>query len=87
MLSENLYCDQAERRIDAILKADRTAPVQRRHATNRTFERLRDEHGSGGGYTMVKDHVGLWRVRGCETFVLWHTRRAMRRWFLTRRSA
>jgi transposase len=41
--------------IDAILEADRTAPVKQRHTARRIFERLRDEHGFGGGYTVVKD--------------------------------
>ena len=31
--------------IDAILEADRTAPVKQRHTAKRIFERLRDEHG------------------------------------------
>ena len=55
--------------IDAILEADRTAPVKQRHTAKRIFERLRDEHGFAGGYTVVKDHVRLCRARGRETFV------------------
>jgi len=55
--------------IDAILEADRTAPVKQRHTGKRIFERLRDEHGFGGGYTVVKDYVRLCRARGRETFV------------------
>ncbi len=55
--------------IDAILEADRTAPVKQRHTAKRIFERLRDEHGFGGGYTVVKDHVRISRARGRETFV------------------
>ena len=55
--------------IDAILAADVTAPVKQRHTAKRIFERLRDEHGYGGGYTVVKDYVRLSRARGRETFV------------------
>jgi transposase len=55
--------------IDAILEADRTAPLKQRHTAKRIFERLRDEHGFGGGYTVVKDHVRISRARGRETFV------------------
>jgi transposase len=55
--------------IDAILEADRTAPVKQRHTAKRIFERLRDEHGFGGGYTVVKDYVRLSRGRSRETFV------------------
>ena len=55
--------------IDAILEADRTAPVKQRHTAKRIFERLRDEHGYDGGYTVVKDYVRLARVHGKETFV------------------
>ena len=55
--------------IDAILEADWAAPVKQRHTAKRIFERLRDEHGFAGGYTVVKDHVRLCRARGRETFV------------------
>ena len=55
--------------IDAILEADRTAPVKQRHTAKRIFERLRDEHGFAGGYTVVKDHVRLCRAQSRETFV------------------
>jgi transposase len=55
--------------IDAILEGDRTAPVKQRHTAKRIFERLRDEHDFGGGYTVVKDYVRLCRARSRETFV------------------
>ena len=55
--------------IDAILEADRTAPVKQQHTAKRIFERLRDEHGFAGGYTVVKDYVRVGRARGRETFV------------------
>ena len=55
--------------IDAILDADRTAPVKQRQTAKRIFERLRDEHGFAGGYTVVKDYARLCRARGRETFV------------------
>ena len=55
--------------IDAILDADRTAPVKQRHTAKRIFERLRDEHGFAGGYTVVKDYVRICRARSRETFV------------------
>jgi transposase len=55
--------------IEAILEADRTAPVKQRHTAKRIFERLRDEHGFAGGYTVVKDHVRIERARGREIFV------------------
>ena len=55
--------------IEAILEADRRAPVKQRHTAKRIFERLRDEHGYAGGYTVVKDHVRIGRARGRETFV------------------
>ena len=35
--------------IDWILEADGAAPVKQRHSAKRIFERLRDEHGYGGG--------------------------------------
>ena len=55
--------------IDTILDADRIAPVKQRHTAKRIFDRLRDEHGFAGGYTVVKDYVRVCRARGRETFV------------------
>jgi transposase len=55
--------------IEAILEADRSAPAKQQHTAKRIFERLRDEHGYDGGYTVVKDHVRRQRARGREVFV------------------
>ncbi len=55
--------------IGSILDGDRTASVKQRHTAKRIFERLRDEHGYTGGYTVVKDHVRLCLTRGREVFV------------------
>ncbi len=55
--------------IDAILEADRSAPRKQRHTAKRIFERLRDEHGFTGGYTVVKDYVRLSRSRSREVFI------------------
>ena len=55
--------------IDAILAADVTAPPKQRHTAKRIFERLKAEHGFGGGYTVVKDYVRLARSQARETFV------------------
>ena len=55
--------------IDAILETDKTAPAKQRHTAKRIFERLRDEHGFAGGYTVVKDYVRLARARSREVFV------------------
>lgn len=80
--------------IDAILEADRTAPVKQRHTAKRIFERLRDEHGFCGGYTVVKDYVRLCRIMsgyagraGARRLCRWRTRPAMRRSILAKRSA
>ena len=40
--------------IAAILEEDRDEPRKQRHTAHRIFERLRDEHGFSGGYTIVK---------------------------------
>jgi len=39
--------------IDGILAADEGRPRKRRHPSKRILERLRDEHGYGGGITIV----------------------------------
>ena len=43
--------------IDAILEADRQVPRKQCHTAKRVFERLRDEHGFDGQYTIVKEYV------------------------------
>ncbi|MAG97390.1 MAG: IS21 family transposase [Rhodospirillaceae bacterium] len=55
--------------IDGILEADRSAPRKQRHTAKRIFERLGNEHGFKGGYTIVKDYVRERRLRSREVFV------------------
>ena len=55
--------------IDAILGDDKQKPVKQRHTAKRIFDRLRDEHGFTGGYTIVKDYVRGEQVRSREMFV------------------
>ena len=55
--------------IDHILEGDHQAPKKQRHTAKRIFERLRDEYGFDGGYTIVKDYVREHRRRTREMFV------------------
>lgn len=55
--------------IDRILEEDRSAPAKQRHTAKRIHERLRAEHGFGGGYTAVKDYVRQRRAAVREVFV------------------
>jgi transposase len=43
--------------IDQILEDDKSQPKKQRHTAKRIWERLKAEHGFGGGYTVVKDYV------------------------------
>ena len=43
--------------IDQILEEDQGVPKKQRHTAKRIYERLRDEHGFPGKYTIVKDYV------------------------------
>src|SRR3954469_22637500 len=52
-----------------ILQDDKKAPRKQRHTARRIFERLRAEHGSEGGQTVVKDAVRAWRRTHSEVFV------------------
>ena len=61
--------DEFTAAIDVILEADRTAPPKQRHTAKRIYDRLRAEHGFGGGYTIVKDYVRERRQRMREVFV------------------
>ena len=55
--------------IDRILEEDETRPRKQRHTAKRILERLRDEHGFTGGYTIVKEYVRERRLRMREMFV------------------
>jgi transposase len=54
---------------DQILEADVGSPSKQRHTSKRIYERLRDEHGFSGGYTIVKDYVRNQRLSQREVFV------------------
>ena len=51
------------------LESDKDKPRKQRHTAKRIFERIQDEHGYGGGYTIVKDYVREKRLRCREMFV------------------
>ena len=55
--------------IDQILEEDKARGKKQRHTAKRIFERLRDEHGYRGGYTIVKDYVRLRKLSQREMFV------------------
>ena len=55
--------------IDRILDDDHRVPKKQRHTAKRIFERLRDEYGFDGGYTIVKDYVREHRRQTREMFV------------------
>jgi transposase len=58
--------------IEQWLRDDLGQRTKQRHTAKRVFERLRDEHGFTGGYTIVKDYVREHRRRGREMFVPLH---------------
>ena len=55
--------------IDRILESDLSVPRKQRHTGKRIFQRLRDEYGFGGQYTIVKDYVRERRRQAREMFV------------------
>jgi transposase len=55
--------------IDAWLREDLSRNRKQRHTAKRVFERLRDEHGFTGGYTIVKDYMREHERRRREMFV------------------
>jgi transposase len=55
--------------IDQILETDGGSPRKQRHTAKRIYERLRDEYGFAGGYTIVKDYVRSQRLSQREVFV------------------
>ena len=55
--------------ISRILEEDLRVPKKQRHTAKRIFERLRDEYGFDGQYTIVKDYVRQHRRKFQEMFV------------------
>src|SRR6266403_5842857 len=55
--------------IERILEEDKGQPAKQQHTSKRIFERLRDEHGYGGGITIVRGYVHEQRQRLREMFV------------------
>jgi transposase len=55
--------------IDAILEDDKARPAKQRHTAKRIFERLKEEHGFSGCYSIVKTYVRGEQQRSREMFV------------------
>jgi transposase len=55
--------------IAQILQDDREVLKKQRHTALRIYERLRDEYGFGGGYTIVREFVAKEHLRQKEVFV------------------
>jgi transposase len=55
--------------IDKVLESDRSVHKKQRHTAVRLFERLRDEEGYTGSYTLVREYVGEVLLRTREMFV------------------
>jgi transposase len=55
--------------IEGWLEADRQMPRKQRHTAKRVFDRLCDECGFTGGYTIIKDYIRERERRGQEVFV------------------
>ena len=55
--------------IGAILEGDSKVHKKQRHTAHRIFERLRDEQGFSGGYTIVREYVAKALLRRREIFV------------------
>jgi transposase len=55
--------------IDQILESDRRVHAKQRHTARRIFERLRDEEGFSGGYTIVREYVGQAQLHAREMFI------------------
>ena len=55
--------------IDQILEGDEALPKKQRHTAKRIYDRLRDEHGFPGKYTIIKEYVRERRRQTREMFV------------------
>src|SRR5437016_13243965 len=55
--------------IDQILEDDKARGKKQRHTAKRIFERLREGHRYGGGYTIVKDYPRVKKLSQREMFI------------------
>ena len=55
--------------IDGVLEGDKSVHKKQRHTAHRIFERLRDERGFSGCYTIVREYVALVTLRSREMFI------------------
>ena len=55
--------------IDRVLEVDRSVHKKQQHTAHRIFERLRDEEGYTGGYTLVREYIAEVLLRSREMFV------------------
>jgi transposase len=55
--------------IEGWFEDDKKVLAKQRHTAKRIFDRLRDEHGFTGGYTVVRDYVREREQRNHEMFV------------------
>src|ERR1019366_4929344 len=55
--------------VNQILQDDHAVLKKQRHTAKRIFERLRDEHGYAGGYTVVREFVAKEQLRQREVFI------------------
>jgi transposase len=58
--------------IDPILAEDQRMPQKQRHTATRIYERLRDEYGFMGKYTIVKGYIHDRQLRSKQMFVPLH---------------
>ena len=61
--------DPFTEQIDQWLLDDKSAHRKQRHTAKRVFDRLKDECGFTGGYTIVKDYIREQKRGGQEMFV------------------
>lgn len=55
--------------IEEMLAGDRQVHKKQRHTAQRILERLREEHGFRGGYTIVREYVARWKQTQREMFI------------------
>ena len=55
--------------IDSILESDKGVHKKQRHTAKRIHERLCEEEGFKGGYTLVKDYLQSKRRKSRESFI------------------
>ena len=54
--------------ITSILESDKKVHRKQKHTAKKIYERAQQECGYRGSYTIIRDYIAKWRLKGKESF-------------------